>query len=283
MKKLVLIAFLLFSSLMALAQSAPKAVLFRIDREDTVIVGALEGNTWAAADKLSASSQKAIEGGLQSALLSNTGFIGKAMAGGKISINGACDWVRNTSISTPVKIPYLPVYAISAPWNPVPRAITTVPNNNATYQKIMLEELKSRKINKPLNMSQILQVDLDNDKNNEVLMVAQNPRLKFDSQNGLSGAFGQEIGEYSLVLVRKVVAGKVQTFSLGERIITKVFDGTSGQPIVLTQFISAVADINGDGSMEIFVDDLVHEGYGLNIYTWNGKGFVKALEWGCGS
>ncbi len=280
MKKII-VAILLGSSLVALAQSTPKAVLFRLDLEETAIVGALEGNTWAVGEKLSLGSQNAIKNGLQTVLLNNTGAIGKAMSGGKIE-TGFCDWVRVTSISTPVKLPYLPTYALAAAWNPVPRAITAIPNTNVAYQKVMTDELKKRKISQPVMLSQIIQTDLDNDKSNEVLLVAQNPRLSFDAQNRLNGSYGQEKGEYSLVLVRKVVAGKVQTFTLGERIVTKVFDGTSGQPQVMTQFISAIADINGDGKMEVFVDDLVHEGYGVTIYTWNGKGFSRMLDWGCG-
>ncbi len=280
--KQVFIGLLLTSSLIALAQSAPKAVLLRLDLDETVIVGALEGNKWVDAEDLSTSSQAAIAGGLKSVLFNNTGVIGKAMAGGKVSIGSTCDWVRVTDISTPVKLPYLPTYAIAAAWNPVPRAISSIANTNATYQKIIADELQQRKIAKPAMVSQVLQVDLDNDKSNEVLIVAQNPRLSFDAQNRLNGTYGSEKGEYSLVLVRKVIAGKVQTFSLSERVIEKPFDGTSGQPQVLTQFISAIADIDGDGKMEIFVDDLVHEGYGVNIYNWNGKGFSKILEWGCG-
>jgi hypothetical protein len=281
MKKII-VGMLFTASLIALAQSAPKAVLFRLDLEETVIVAALENNKWAVGEKLSVSSQTAINGGLPSVLLNNTGLIGKAMIGGKISTGSLCDWVRVTDISTPVKLPYLPTYAISAAWNSVPRAITALPTSNATYQKVMTDELKKRNISKPVILSQVIQTDLDGDKTNEVLLVAQNPRLSFDAQNRLNGTYGQEKGEYSLVQVRKVVAGKVQTFTLSERIVTKVFDGTSGQPQVLTQFISAIADINGDGKMEIFVDDLVHEGYGVTIYTWNGKGFTKMLEWGCG-
>ncbi len=281
MKK-ILIGMLFTSSLVALAQSAPKAVLLRLDLDETIIVGALEGNKWVTADKLSASSQMAINNGLPSVLLNNTGVIGKAMAGGKISSGSLCDWVRVTDISTPVKLPYLPTYAISAAWNAVPRAITSIPNTNVTYQKVVADELKKRGIRQPVMVSQVIQTDLDNDKSNEVLIVAQNPRLSFDAQNRLNGSYGQEIGEYSLVQVRKVVAGKVQIFTLSERIVTKVFDGTVGQPQVMTQYISAIADINGDGKMEVFVDDLVHEGYGVNIYGWTGKGFSKILDWGCG-
>ena len=281
MKKII-IGLLLTSSLVALAQGAPKAVLLRIDTQEAAIVGALEGNTWATGENLSVVSQNFVKAGLKTVLLSNTGTIGKAMAGGKFAVGG-CDWVRVTDYSTPVKFPYYPTYAIAADWQAVPRAITVIANNNPTYLKIVSDEITRRKLNQAPIVSQVFQTDLDNDKSNEVLIVAQNPKQTFAAQKVLNSTYGQAIGQYSLVMVRKVVAGKVQTFTLSERIVTKVFDGTEGQPQVLTQYISAIADINGDGTMEIFVDDLVHEGYGVTIYSWNGKGFSKMLEWGCGS
>jgi hypothetical protein len=69
-------------SSLALAQSAPKAVLLRLEPDSTVVVGALEGNKWVAADKLSAGSQNAIKAGLQTTVVGSSGVLGKALAGG---------------------------------------------------------------------------------------------------------------------------------------------------------------------------------------------------------
>ncbi len=274
-------------SSLALAQgNAPRAVLLRLEPENTVIVGALEGNKWASGDQLSKASQTLIQSGLRTTLLGSSGALGKAMAGGKIERypkGDPCDWVRITGISTPVKPPVFPAYALQAAWNPVPRAIQKLPLNNATYQKLMADELKKRKVNAPVVMTQLLKTDLDNDKTFEVILVAQRPKTKFDERRWLIPTYGSAVGDYSLSLVRKITPSGVKTFVLDERIITRLFDGTTDeQPTVLTQYVTAIADIDGDGKMEIFLDDYVHEGTGVKIYGWNGQKFVKKLEWGCG-
>jgi hypothetical protein len=226
---------------------------------------------------------------MQAVVLSPSAVLGKASIGGRFEADGApCDWVRSTDISTTVKSPTFPTYVLSAKWNPVPRAIQSLPLENAAYQKIMAAELKVRKINAPVVMSQILKTDLDNDKIDEVILVAQRPKVTFNADGRLEQQYETGVGDYSLVLVRKVIAGTVKTFVLGERIIKKPFDqkalehGTDPQMSVLTQYVTAIADINGDGRMEVFVDDYTHEGEGVTILGWNGKTFKTMLEWGCG-
>jgi hypothetical protein len=264
---------------------ATNAVLVRLDRQETgvTVVGVLENKNWIAPDKISPNSKTLIRAGMQAVLLGSSGVLGKATIGGRFEADGApCDWVRSTDISTTVKSPIFPAYAISAKWNPVPRAIQSLPLENAAYQKIMAVELKAR-INAPVVMSQILKTDLDGDKIDEVILVAQRPKVTFDDQRRLEAKYENAVGDYSLVLVRKVVAGMVKTFVLGERNVTKLFDGTGeGLPTVLTQYVTAIADIDGDGRMEVFVDDYVHEGEGVTVFGWNGKAFKTLLEWGCG-
>jgi hypothetical protein len=280
----ILIASFVFVCLIAFAQTTPRAVLLRLEPTQTIIAGVLEGKTWVDPNKLSTTSQAFIKAGLNTVLLGTNGVLGQATSSGFEAVeNDPCDWVRFTDISSALKVPKFPAYALSATWNPVPRAIQSLPLENAAYQKIMATELKARKINAPVVMGQILKTDLDGDKMDEVILVAQRPKITFDDQRRLEPKYEQAVGDYSLVLVRKVVAGSVKTFVLGERNVTKLFDGTGeGLPMVLTQFVTAIADIDGDGRMEIFVDDAVHEGEGVTIFGWNGKTFKTMLEWGCG-
>jgi hypothetical protein len=273
MKK-VLIFGLFAATFVALAQSAPKAVLLRIDAGDEVqVVGALEGSKWAAADSLASGSIAKIKSGLKTVMFTLKGTVGRAMAGGKFEV-GACDWNRVTGISTPVKLEF-PTYAIDAAWNPTPRASKVLPKNNATYLQAVQAELKTFKNPKPARISQIVQADLDNDKQLEVLIVAQSQDSAYEM-----GA----TGDYSLVLVRKVVAGKVQTFRLDNHYIEKGYDPATdtGAQQGRTNLITAIADVDGNGSMEVFLDDQVFEGYGVSVHSWNGKGFGKILDWGCG-
>jgi hypothetical protein len=282
------------SSLMALATApdpATNAVLVRLDRQETAatVVGVLENKIWVTPDKISPNSKTLIRAGMPTVILGPSGVLGKASIGGRFEADSApCDWVRSTNINTVVKIPTFPAYALAAKWNPVPRAIQNLPLENAAYQKVMAAELKARKINAPVVMSQILKTDLDGDKIDEIILVAQRPKATFNADGRLEPKYETGVGNYSLVLVRKVMAGTVKTFVLGERIIRKAFDqqalenGTGPQMSVLTQYVTAIADIDGDGRMEIFVDDYTHEGEGVTILGWNGKAFSKKLEWGCG-
>jgi hypothetical protein len=287
-------SMILGSSLIALATApdpATNAVLVRLDRQETAatVVGVLENKLWMDADKISPTSKQLIQAGMQAVVLGMNGVVGKASIGGRFEADGApCDWVRSTDINTAVKIPLFPAYAIAAKWNPVPRAIQNIPLENTAYQKIMAAELKARKINAPVEMSQILKTDLDGDKIDEIILVAQRPKATFSDERRLESKYETGVNDYSLVLVRKVVAGKVKTFTLAERVIRKPFDqkalenGTGPQMTVLTQYVTAIADIDGDGRMEVFVDDYTHEGEGVTILGWNGKTFKSMLEWGCG-
>jgi hypothetical protein len=287
-------SMVLGSSLMAFA-TAPdpvtNAVLVRLDGAETrvTVVGVLENKLWMGADKISPTSKQLIRTGMQAVVLGMNGVVGKASIGGRFEADGApCDWVRSTDIVTTVKSPMFPSYAIGAKWNPIPRVIQNLPLENAAYTKVMAAELKARKINAPVVMSQILKTDLDGDKIDEIILVAQRPKVTFSDERRLEPKYETGVGDYSLVLVRKVVVGTVKTFVLSERIISKPFDqkalenGTGPQMSVLTQYVNAIADINGDGRMEVFVDDLVHEGEGVTILGWNGKKFSTMLEWGCG-
>ena len=284
----LLAAALAVSSLAALAQSGPKAVLLRLEPASTTIVGALEGRAWVAADALSASSQAFIKAGTNATLLGPTGAFGRAKAGGAIERypeTDPCDWVRTTGLSTTVRVPAYPAYAIAAAWNPVPRPIQALPTGNATYRQVIADELKARKVNAEAILAQALKVDLDGDRTDEVILVAQRPKLAFGAERMLESQYETAVNDYSLVLVRELVAGKLKTFTLGERVVRKRFTGDGsepGLPTVLTQYVSAIADVDGDGRMEIFLDDYVHEGLGVDVLAWTGTGFKSVISWGCG-
>jgi hypothetical protein len=293
-RHILIASFVFGSSLIALATApdpATDAVLVR-SKEGTAatIIGVLENKTWIDPTKISPTSKTLIRaGGMPATILNSDGVLGKATIGGRFEAEDSpCYWVRATNISTTVRSPIFHAYALSAKWNPVPRAIQRLPLENAVYTKVMAAELNARKINAPVVMSQILKTDLDGDKIDEIILVAQRPKATISDQGYLEPKYETAVGDYSLVLVRKVVAGNVQTFTLAERVIRKAFDqkalenGSGPQMSVLTQYVTAIADIDGDGRMEVFVDDLVHEGEGVTILGWNGKTFKTMLEWGCG-
>ena len=140
----LILVMVLGSSLVALATKpypVTTAVLVRLDRQETnaTIVGVLANKTWSAPDKINPTAKIEIRAGMPAVVLGPSGVLGKATVGGRFEADGApCDWVRSTDIDTTIKSPIFPAYAIFTRWNPVPRAIQSIPLENAAYQKSWL-------------------------------------------------------------------------------------------------------------------------------------------------
>ncbi|MDB5044462.1 MAG: hypothetical protein JWQ08_512 [Deinococcus sp.] len=288
---------LLLSSLMgisALAQgtpaatpptTAPRAILFRLVENTASVEGTLDGpataRRWTPGESLGPLARQQIEATVKATVLGPTGKLGAATVGGRIETNDPCDWVRETRFLTTVKTVF-PAHALSAPWNPVPRRITALPLNSAPYLAIVAAELKKRGLSAAPRLVQLLRTDLDGNGRDDILMVAASDPVTF-SDGIMTTLYAERAGQYSLVLVRESLPGGVRTSVLGERLF-KTSPAADAFPSVLTQRIGAVADLNGDGRMEVLVDDYVHEGEGTAVWQSSAGtgGMAKVLEWGCG-
>ena len=269
----------------AAPNTAPHAILFRLGQTYASVVGTLDGSgtarRWTPGESLGPLARKQIEATMRATVLGPAGKLGTATVGGRIETNDPCDWVRDTRYLSTVKTVF-PAHALSAPWNPVPRPITALPLNSAPYLAIVAAELKKRGLTTPPRLAQLLRTDLDGNGRDDILMVAASDPVDF-SEGVMSSVYAERAGQYSLVLVRESLPSGVKTSVLGERLILKP-PAADAFPNVLTQRIGAVADLNGDGRMEVLVDDYVHEGEGTTVWQ-SGVGAApmrKVLEWGCG-
>jgi hypothetical protein len=160
-----------------------------------------------------------------------------------------------------------------AKWNFVPRIPQEIAVGNATYKTIVANYLKSKGIAKPVvNITQAYRVDLEGDGKEEVLIAAT--RYK----DGLSSH--ASVGDYSVILLRRTVGKTVVTHELAGEYIKKKVE--FGAPM---QFeISAIADLNGDGKMEIVTYGAYYEGESAGAYELiNGKPVeIKPFSIGCG-
>ncbi len=61
--------------------------------------------------------------------------------------------------------------------------------------------------------------------------------------------------------------------------------GASDNPYILSHSVAAVADLNGDGTMEIVVDAVYYEGSGTTAYEYidDDLGPQPVLGGGCGA
>lgn len=125
----------------------------------------------------------------------------------------------------------------------------------------------------PINLTQVIRVDLEGDGIDEVIVAASTiPDDLISSQ----------VGDYSIVYLRKAIEGEVQTAILGVSIVEDLDD--LFQDLAVFE-VAAVADLNGDGKMEIVVNGTVWEGAFLQAWEYvnDDLGPVEVLSCGCGS
>src|SRR6266446_5153231 len=98
------------------------------------------------------------------------------------------------------------VIALAAPWNALPRKPRASDTTQQVYSDAVRDFLKTKGIEQPkVKIENILRVDLDGDGEDEVLINATN---YFSKE---SVPMRSPAGSYSMVLLRRVVAGKVET------------------------------------------------------------------------
>jgi hypothetical protein len=155
-----------------------------------------------------------------------------------------------------------------------PYPVQILDTSTATYVEAAFELLEIRVAGVPvINLTQVIRTDLEGDGVDEVIVSAST------IPDDLISA---QVGDYSIVFLRKVIEGEVQTAILGESIVDDLDDLL--QNLVVFE-VSAVADLNGDGKMEIVVNGTVWEGAFLQAWEYvnDDLGPVDVLSCGCGS
>lgn len=160
----------------------------------------------------------------------------------------------------------------NARWNATPRIPKVVSSNSRVYRGVVRKFLQSEGIRRPnVKIQKILRVDLEGDGTDEVLIQATNrPNNRFPSVKR---------GDYSFVLLRKIVGGKVKNILLTGEIHKKSTDMS-----VFSIFeISTVLDLDADGKMEVVTYGSYHEGAWSVAHRIDKNGKSKnLLETGCG-
>jgi len=172
------------------------------------------------------------------------------------------------------------VIALAAPWNALPRKPRVSDTTQQVYFDAVRDFLKTKGIEQPkVKIESILRVDLDGDGEDEVLISATN----YLSQDG-SVPMRSPAGSYSMVLLRRVVAGKVETQLVEGEFHPKAYvrqEDSFDAPNAYKVF--AVLDLDGDGKMEVVLASRYYEGEMRTIFRWDPKKVKAVLSVGCGA
>jgi hypothetical protein len=165
-----------------------------------------------------------------------------------------------------------PVAVTGVP-DPRPRPVTVIDPSGATYRAAAAEVLAGLGIDDPQPaVRQVVRGDLAGDGTYEVFVVVE--RLT-DPEGLIAGK-----GDYSVVFMRRMVAGELRTFVVAQSIADSRAGAT---PFVQAHDLDALADLNGDGRMEVVVGYRYYEGAGTAVYeVAPDGGLVQVLYRGCG-
>lgn len=162
--------------------------------------------------------------------------------------------------------------AVTADWSLQPRPVAAVGLDAAVYQEVGESLLADRAGIDPADgdVVQVIRVDLDGDGTEEVLV----------SFRYLSASQFGETGDFSIVYARFVQPDG----SIHDRIVWEhVVPDSPTFPAVGRASVAAVADLNGDGVMEVAIRSVFWEFTGIEIYEMNGTALVPIMSAGCGA
>lgn len=152
-------------------------------------------------------------------------------------------------------------------WDVTKRDVAILSDNGEYYQQAVTDWLIGEGVTAPqIGSLQILRVDIEGDGTDEVFL---------DASHLDASQHTTEAGDYSIVLMRKVVGNFVLTIPLINDIYTSQQEEiTFPQIYSIANFI----DLNQDGVLEVVIDVQKWEGYGAIVYQIDDQEVTQVLK-----
>lgn len=238
-----------------------------VEMETGYLFGGSADGKWVKAEQ----AAKSMKGKTTFRVFGLTQEVGKATGGKPKSVEEVCPDTLTVSLSSKAKGG---VIALNTPWNALPRKPQIADPTQQVYVDAVREFLEARRISDPkVRITRILRVDLDGDGEDEVLINATN----YFTKDGGVPMDTPAPGSYSIVLLRRVVGGKVETELVAGELYPRDEPDTPNVYEIL-----AVLDLNGDGKLEVIVHSQYYEGAETTIYDCSGGKCKAALSVACG-
>ena len=238
--------------------------------------GAISDGKWIKADE----AAKSISENTTYRVYGLTQALGEAKAGKPKPEDVPCEETLFVELSPK---PEKAVIAIAAPWDALPRKPKAMDTTQKVYVDAVGDFLKTKGIDQPkVKIDNILRVDLDGDGEEEVLISATNYFRKDDHVPMRSPD-----ASYSMVLVRRLVEGKVETQLIEGEFYPTAYptpsenDANFNAPNAYK--VIGTFDLDGDGKLEIVVHSQYYEGEMITIYRCDPKKVDALLSVGCGA
>jgi hypothetical protein len=251
-----------------------------IEIETGYFFGGTANGKWIKADRAAKSSGKKTTYKVYS-LTKQTGQIS---AGKPQSVEEPCPDTLMVSLSSKPKDG---VIGLAAPWNALPRTPVIADTTQPIYVEAVRKFLKAHDIADPkVRITRIVRIDLDGDGEEEVLISATNYFRDDKSDDSSAALFRDEApiqaprpGSYSMVILRRVIDGNVQTKLVAGEVYPKADESVA--PNVYD--VAAVLDLNGDGKLEVIVHSFYYEGGQTTIYRCEPDKIEPVLSVECGA
>ena len=274
-------AAVLFGFLAPLSTAIVSAADLRpiIEVETGYFFGASEKGNWVKADK----AAKSVGKKTTYQVYGLTKQVGQITAGKPKSVEEPCPDTLTVSLSSKPKDG---VIGLAATWNALPRKPIIADTTQSVYADAVRDFLKSHGINDPkVRITRILRVDLEGDGEAEVLISATNYFTSDKSNVHPAAPFSEapihapQGGSYSIVILRRVIEGNVQTKLVAGEVYAKPDESVA--PNVYN--LAAVLDLNGDGKLEVIVHSFYYEGGQTTIYRCEPDKIEPVLSVECGA